>query len=84
MSALRPRVPAGAERLLAAGGVAIGFGGALLAGRSVASLVQGVSPADPVTLIGAVIVLGVVTALACIVPAWRASHVQPAITLTGE
>jgi ABC-type antimicrobial peptide transport system permease subunit len=69
---------------LAAAGVAIGFGGAILAGRSVASLVQGVSPSDPATLIGAVVLLGTVAAVACIVPAWRASHVQPAITLTGE
>jgi putative ABC transport system permease protein len=69
---------------LAASGVAIGFGGALLAGRSVASLVQGVSPTDPATLVGAVVLLGTVSALACIVPAWKASHVQPAITLTGE
>jgi predicted permease len=69
---------------LAGAGLTIGVGGALLAGRSVSSLVQGVSPADPVTLVGAVTLLGAVTALACLVPAWRASHAEPAITLTGE
>jgi ABC-type antimicrobial peptide transport system permease subunit len=69
---------------LAASGLALGFVGALLAGRAVASLVQGISPTDPQTLIGSVVMLGAVTALACVVPAWRASHVEPASSLSGD
>jgi predicted permease len=69
---------------LAASGLALGFVGALLAGRAVASLVQGISPTDPQTLIGSVALLGVVTALACVVPAWRASQVEPARSLSGD
>jgi predicted permease len=69
---------------LAASGLALGFVGALLAGRAVASLVQGISPTDALTLFGSIVMLGAITALACVVPAWRASHVEPASSLSRD
>jgi ABC-type antimicrobial peptide transport system permease subunit len=44
----------------------------------------GVSRLDPVTHLGAIVVLGAVAAIACGVPAWRASRIDPAITLRAE
>lgn len=65
-------------------GLAIGLAGALLLGRLLAHTVRGISAADPLSFAGALAVLLVVTAVACAVPAWRASRVDPAITLHAE
>jgi ABC-type lipoprotein release transport system permease subunit len=52
--------------------------------RRVASLLYEVSPADPLALLGPPVVLAVVAALACVVPAWRASRVAPATALRAD
>jgi ABC-type antimicrobial peptide transport system permease subunit len=41
-------------------------------------------PLDPTTYVGAVLALGVVAATACLVPALRATRVDPAAVLRGE
>jgi ABC-type antimicrobial peptide transport system permease subunit len=66
--------------------VALGLGvvGALASGRLLASLLFGVSPADPVTYTTVVGVLLVVALVACWVPARRASGVDPAEALRAE
>jgi putative ABC transport system permease protein len=61
-------------------GVVVGFWGS----RFVASLLYGLDPGDPVTLVGAVFVLTVVAACAAGLPAWRASRIDPAVTLRDE
>jgi ABC-type lipoprotein release transport system permease subunit len=43
-----------------------------------------VSRLDLPTYAGVVILLAAVSAVACSVPAWRAAHVDPAITLRAE
>jgi putative ABC transport system permease protein len=65
-------------------GIAIGVGGALLLGRTLASLLYGVVPSDGSTLAGAAAVVLVVALLACWRPAWRATRVDPMTALRSE
>ena len=62
----------------AALGLAISFGAA----RANRALLFDTSPADPVTLLGATVVLMFVAMLACYVPARRATHLDPRQSLT--
>lgn len=65
-------------------GVVIGIGGALALGRVVASLVFQVKPSDPLTFAGVVVLLGMIALLACLIPAYRASRVDPVVALRNE
>jgi putative ABC transport system permease protein len=69
---------------LAGLGFALGLAGAIAMGRGLESLVRGVSIADPLILGAAPALLAVVVIVACSVPAWRASRIDPAITLRQE
>jgi putative ABC transport system permease protein len=62
-------------------GLLIGIGCALVLGQYMQSLLYGVSPADLITLAGAIIVLGVTGCLACLLPALRATRIDPIIVL---
>jgi ABC-type antimicrobial peptide transport system permease subunit len=80
--------PAGVVRLvlarvttLVALGVAVGAGVSVWAAKFVATLLYGLEPRDPLTLIGAAVVLSTVGALAGWLPAWRASRIDPAAVL---
>jgi putative ABC transport system permease protein len=64
--------------------VAVGIVLALLVGQALASMLDGVSPADPVALALAVLVLGAATLLACFLPAKRATRVSPMTALRTE
>jgi ABC-type antimicrobial peptide transport system permease subunit len=70
--------------LLALPGVVVGLVLTLMAGRFMRSLVVGVSLTDPVTLGGAGVLLLIVAAVACFIPGWRASRVDPVVTLTSD
>ncbi|MGH7541687.1 MAG: FtsX-like permease family protein, partial [Gemmatimonadota bacterium] len=65
-------------------GLAFGLLGALAAGRLLASLLFGVSPADPITLLAVAALTAGAGALANYVPARRASRVDPMIALRAE
>jgi len=65
-------------------GVAIGIAGALALGRVVASLVFQVKPSDPLTFAGVVALLGMIALSACLIPAYRASRVDPVVALRNE
>ena len=65
-------------------GLAIGLVGALGLTRLLTSLLYGVSPTDPVVLGGAVLVLALASTLACLVPAIRATRVNPIEALRSE
>ena len=69
---------------LTAIGVAAGLAGAMVASRALITLLFGVSRLDAVTYAGVVVVLLAVSAAACLLPAWRAARVDPAITLRAE
>ncbi len=64
--------------------VGLGLVLALLAGQALASMLVGVSPADPIALGLAVGVLGLTTLFACFLPARRATKVSPTTALRTE
>lgn len=66
---------------LAGVGIVAGLIVAGAGGRVLASLLYGVSPFDPVTLVGGSAVFLAVAAAASLVPAWRASRTPPAVAL---
>jgi ABC-type antimicrobial peptide transport system permease subunit len=57
---------------------------ALASGRLIASLMYGVSPYDPLSLLVASAVLLVAAALACLMPAWRAGRSDPVSALRSD
>jgi predicted permease len=65
-------------------GVVVGLAGAFALNRLIASLLFGVQPTDPVTLIGVVATISLVAAIACWLPAWRASRLDPNVVLRAE
>lgn len=66
---------------LTIGGVTLGAAGALGLTRLLGYLLYKVSPYDPATFCGAFVVLMIVSALACFLPAWRATRVDPMVAL---
>jgi putative ABC transport system permease protein len=62
-------------------GCAIGIAGVIAVHGVLRQFLFGVTPTDPLTLIVVVAALSVVALTACVFPAWRAAHVDPAITL---
>jgi ABC-type lipoprotein release transport system permease subunit len=70
--------------VLAGIGVSIGVGGALRVGRALRTLLHGVSPYDPATLVAVVLLVTVVSLLACYLPARRAARVDPLTLLRNE
>ncbi|HKT69432.1 MAG TPA: FtsX-like permease family protein, partial [Terriglobales bacterium] len=65
-------------------GLAIGLAGALALGHVLSKLVYGVSPADPATFAAVSALLAGVALAASIIPAWRATRVEPVKTLHEE
>jgi putative ABC transport system permease protein len=65
-------------------GVVIGLSGAVIASRSLITLLFGVSSLDPFTYVGVVALLVAVSMIACAVPAWRAAQVDPMVALRYE
>jgi predicted permease len=70
--------------LLAVIGVSMGLAGAFALGGVMSSMVYGVSPADPVTLVGVSVVFLAVAAGASLVPAARAARTPPAVALRAD
>jgi len=65
-------------------GIAVGLGGALALRRIVASMLFGVGPGDPATLLLVALMLALVALAAGVVPARRAARVDPSVALRAE
>lgn len=70
--------------MLAVIGALIGLGGAYLVGRAMQSTLYGVGAMDARAFGAVACVLLVAALLACLVPAWRASRVEPIVALRYE
>jgi putative ABC transport system permease protein len=62
-------------------GLVLGVAGAFFAARVIQGLLFGVTPHDPVTMVGVALVMAVIGVVACWIPALRASRIDPAITM---
>ncbi|MBB5341279.1 ABC transporter permease [Tunturiibacter gelidoferens] len=69
---------------LAGIGVMVAIPCSVLLGRLLRSQLFGVSSADPLTLVGVILLIAVVAVIAAIVPARRASSVDPTTALRAE
>jgi putative ABC transport system permease protein len=78
------RMVLGRGALLALAGVALGLAGALGLTRTLESLLYEVKPGDPLTFAAGAGLLVVVALLACYIPAWRATRVDPVVALRQE
>jgi putative ABC transport system permease protein len=69
---------------LSVAGVVLGLGGALAMTRLLASSLYGVTAADPLTFFAVPALILAVSAAASLVPAWKATRIDPAIALRYE
>ena len=65
-------------------GVALGVAGAFVLGRVLATLIFSVRPTDPITFLATAALLALISFLACVVPAYRATRVDPIAALRYE
>ena len=70
--------------LLAGIGIAAGLAGSFGVTRVVASLLIGISPTDPVSFLGVALCLAAVAFVASVIPARRATGVDPIVALRAE
>jgi predicted permease len=70
--------------LLTAIGVVVGLAGALGVNRLIASLLFGVQPTDAATMASVIATITIVAAIACWLPAWRASRLDPNVVLRSD
>jgi ABC-type antimicrobial peptide transport system permease subunit len=69
---------------LALAGAVIGVGGALALSGVMRGLLFDVAPTDPITFTAAPLLLALTAMLACTIPAWRATRVDPNATLRRD
>jgi putative ABC transport system permease protein len=67
--------------VLVAIGVAAGAGVSVWASQFMEALLHGLEPRDPLTLVGAAVLMAAVGGVAGWIPAWRASRVDPMVAL---
>ena len=78
------RLVLGQGALVVATGIVLGLLGSFVAGRFLSSLLFGVGPTDFLTFVSTPLLLAIVALLACYVPAWRATTVDPLAALRSE
>jgi putative ABC transport system permease protein len=72
------------ELILTVAGIVLGVAAAVSVTRLLTSMLYGVTPTDPATLLTVLVMLSAVVALACYVPARRATRVDPIVALRDE
>jgi putative ABC transport system permease protein len=65
-------------------GVVVGIGGALALTRLLETSLYGVKATDPITFYAVPVLILAVSAAACLIPAWKATRIDPAIALRYE
>jgi ABC-type transport system, involved in lipoprotein release, permease component len=70
--------------VLAAVGVGVGILASLVATKTLQTMVFGISPHDPVTFAVVAGVLALVAVIASLVPARRATRIDPLVALRGN
>jgi ABC-type antimicrobial peptide transport system permease subunit len=65
-------------------GIVAGLAGAFALNRLITSLLFGVQPTDVTTIVAVVATITLVAAIACWLPAWRASRVDPNVVLRDD
>jgi ABC-type antimicrobial peptide transport system permease subunit len=65
-------------------GIVVGLAGSFALNKLLASLLFGVRPTDPITLVAVVATITVVAAVSCWLPAWRASRLDPIAVLRQD
>jgi ABC-type antimicrobial peptide transport system permease subunit len=70
--------------VLIGAGLSVGLGGALLAQRTLKSLLFGVNSIDILSFSGAFVLIGSIALLACYIPARRAASADPNLVLRAE
>jgi ABC-type antimicrobial peptide transport system permease subunit len=65
-------------------GLALGLAASVGAVHLIQSMLYGTRPLDPAIFVSVAASLLIVAALACFVPAWRASRIDPMQTLRSE
>jgi putative ABC transport system permease protein len=69
---------------LSATGIGIGVIAAAVVTRVMASMLVGVKATDPTTFVAIVLFFFMIAAVACWIPAWRASSLDPTVALREE
>jgi putative ABC transport system permease protein len=67
-----------------AAGIVIGLALSSVASQLLTSVLFGVQPLDPITFASVAIVLCATAAIAIAAPAWRATHIDPAVALRDQ
>ena len=70
--------------MLLAVGVVVGVPAGLAATRAIRAGLYGVSASDPLTFVGAVLLIAVVLLAGSYIPAWRATRIDPMVALRCE
>lgn len=65
-------------------GVAFGIAGSVAAAQLIRSMLYGTGPLDPAVFLTVIATLLAVASAACLIPAWRASRLDPMIALRTE
>jgi hypothetical protein len=65
-------------------GLAFGIAGGIAAAQLIRSMLYGTGPLDPAVFLTVTAILLLVAAAACLIPAWRASRLDPMVALRTE